>query len=332
VPLFTTYHDRVREALVNGLPDAERRTWHRGIAEALESSERADPEVLSHHYLEAGELGRAGKYALEAAKRAGDILAFEKAAMLYRIALDHGVQHGERVALLTQLGEALINAGRNADAARAFLEAAEIADESAARRLRSRAGQHLMLAGHIDEGRAIVDEVLRGYGVVIPSDPMEAMREAWELGRDLKRRGLTFLERREEEVPRTELERIDVIGAALLGLSLVEPGAASLLKIRQLLDVLELGEPTRIVRGLGMYCLQSGASSRRAEQRIQILAHLTERPARLNRRRGSSWRAACFSSGRDECARRRITSSSPMSSGANVVSASRASRQRRGCG
>jgi eukaryotic-like serine/threonine-protein kinase len=282
VPLFTTYHDRVREALVNGLPDAERRTWHRGIASALEGSERADPEALSHHYLEAGELGRAGKYALEAAKRAGDILAFEKAAMLYRIALEHGAEHGERAALLVQLAEALINAGRNADAARAFLEAAEIADESAARRLRSRAGQHLMLAGHIDEGRAIVDEVLRGYGVVIPEDPLEGLREGWALSQEIERRGLEFQERREEEVPRAELERIDTFAAATLGLSMIELGPAIIwLRNRLVLVALELGEPRRIVRALGMYCLHAALprSWKQAERSIEVLAHAAKKLA-----------------------------------------------------
>ena len=54
-----TYHDRIREAVVAGLSDADLKSHHRRLAIALETSGQTDPDWLALHWKEAGEFERA---------------------------------------------------------------------------------------------------------------------------------------------------------------------------------------------------------------------------------------------------------------------------------
>ncbi|HEX3344323.1 MAG TPA: AAA family ATPase, partial [Polyangiaceae bacterium] len=119
------YHDRVREAVLARLDGEARRVWHGKLAAALEGTEDADPAALALHWQGAGEMAKAARFTLAAAREAAASLAFERAAMLARTALgllpgDHpDVLHAEILA-----GDALANAGRGPDAASHYLSAA----------------------------------------------------------------------------------------------------------------------------------------------------------------------------------------------------------------
>ena len=57
-----TYHDRIRETVVNHLGAERRRELNRRLARELEQAGGADPETLGVHFEGAGELAKAGHY------------------------------------------------------------------------------------------------------------------------------------------------------------------------------------------------------------------------------------------------------------------------------
>src|SRR5262249_9005866 len=121
-----TYHDRIRETVVNRLKPEVTREHHRRLALAIEASGAADPEVLGVHFLGSEQPERAAEYLARAADQAAEALAFERAAGLYRRALDLGPDTASPATshrLQVRLGDALSNAGRGAEAARAYLTA-----------------------------------------------------------------------------------------------------------------------------------------------------------------------------------------------------------------
>ena len=83
------YHDRVRESVLDAMPEDKRVAWHRQIAFALESSNvgRDRPELLLRHLEAAGESVRTAELAVVAAQRAAIAGAFDRAASLYTLAL-----------------------------------------------------------------------------------------------------------------------------------------------------------------------------------------------------------------------------------------------------
>ena len=83
------------------------------------------------------------------------------------------------------------------DAARAYLDAARARPDDALE-LKRRAAEQLLLSGHIDDGKALLGEVLRAVGLSLPRSPRAALVSlVWERAR-LKLRGLGFRERKDE--------------------------------------------------------------------------------------------------------------------------------------
>jgi len=121
-----TYHDRVREVVVEALDDEALRDWHLSLARAFDEVGNADPEVLMEHWEGAGDAARAGAYAIAAAEQGEQAYAFDRAARLYERAIQL-LQVGGEVErkLRVRHGDALVNAGRGADAADVFLHAVD---------------------------------------------------------------------------------------------------------------------------------------------------------------------------------------------------------------
>ena len=125
-----TYHDRIRETVVNLLDADRRRELNQRLAAELEEAGGADPETLGVHFEGAGELAKAGHYYALAADEASEALAFDRAVNLYRRALELGPGDPAAVRRIrSRLGDALANVGRGIEAARAYQEAAVDADQ-----------------------------------------------------------------------------------------------------------------------------------------------------------------------------------------------------------
>ena len=262
-----TYHDRIRETLVGRLTPSDFQKHHRRLALVLEASRRSDPEVLAVHFQEAGEPGRAGTYYALAAAQASEALAFDRAAKLYRLALELQAPRGvEGCQLRARLADALANAGRGAEAAREYLRAADSAGEADARELQRRAALQLLSSGHVDDGLVTLRAVLGPVGMTIPDTPGRALwLLAWQWLR-LRWRGLGFRRRDAHQVDAGELRRLEICRTAAVGLSMVDPLRGAYFQARYLLLALRAGEPQHLVQALaieGAHASVGGCFSRR---------------------------------------------------------------------
>ena len=251
-----TWHDRIREAVVRGVDDERSRGVHALLARALRGSPDVEIDEVAWHFTVAGLVEEAAQATLEAAKKAVGQLAFERAAVLYRRALELMPAGDRRRREVTvALGDALSDAGRGHSAAQAY----ELAlSQQAALEVRSddrlelqrRAAEQLLRSGHIDEGLAASREVLRQVGLKLARTPRTALFFlAWRR-LVLKLRGLGYRERAASELPVEVLRRIDVCWSISMGLAMVDTIRGAAFQSKQLILALEAGEPYRVARAL----------------------------------------------------------------------------------
>jgi hypothetical protein len=253
------------------------RVHHLRLAYTLKRLPNQDDEALARHFHGAGELSTAAEHYARAAHAAAEALAFEHATMLYRRALELKTWNdAERQALHTSLGDALGNAGRGAEAAKEYLLAADGADTVVGLELQRRAAMQLLTSGHVDEGVARLVPVLRAFGTRLSGAPWRALVSLLFRRAQLRVRGLSFVERREDTVAPDQLRRIDVGWSAVVGLSVIDPIRGADFQTRNLLLALRTGEPFRIARALAVesgHLASSGALAR--------AAHVLEEAERL---------------------------------------------------
>lgn len=279
-----TYHDRIRSAVVQSLPDGLGKELHLALARALEADPAPDAQALARHYEEAGLLVQAATYVLQAASQAEAALAFDQAALLYRKALALKPATGLEAGLMwRRLGDALANSGRSVDAAEAYLCATAGAPVAEANRLRRRAAEEFLRGGSMGRGLAVLEEVLAQVGTRLPRTRLGALWSVLRHRLRLKLRGLDYQERPEAEIPPLQLERVDTHWAAAMGLGPVDVLRAADFQTRQLLLTLECGEPFRVVRALAHETIVVAAEGNRS---IAATRELQERMNRLAERIG----------------------------------------------
>ncbi|MEM7350527.1 MAG: protein kinase [Acidobacteriota bacterium] len=253
------YHDRIREAVIGVLDRASRRRHHGALGLALEATGHADPETLAFHFHEAGDRERQAHFVTVAADQATEALAFDRAARLYRSALElEQYSRLTRRELLVKLGDALTNAGRGAEAARAYLEAAPGARTAEALELRRRAAEQQLISGHIDEGLSTLRQVLASIDMKMPTGRAAVLASLLLQRLKLKFRGLSYRERDSSQLSPDQLIRIDTCRSVAIGLSNVYPIRGMDFATRHLLLALAAGEPFRVARALA---LEAGFSS-----------------------------------------------------------------------
>ncbi len=316
-----TYHDRIREVLVDRLRPDRVRDLHTRMAASLVARQSDDCDALFEHYRGAGDDERASMQAGLAAEKAGAALAFDRSASFYQHALDLSPSAAAASAWREGLAAALANAGRPAEAADAYLRAAEGAARPQHIELQRRAAEQFLIGGHIDRGLDLSRHVLENVGLTLASSPRAAaVRLVWRRAR-LRLRGTAFVPR-VDEIDGETLLRLDTCWATATGLALVDVISASDFVARHLHLALDAGEPSRIARGLA---LESSARSadwvyRRSAPalaaRAKVMAEDVGTPhARaierlcdsLTATASGQWRRALVSSGqaiatlRDEC-------------------------------
>ena len=285
------HHDRIGETLRTTLPDAERRQIHRRLAQTIEARGFDDPEALYHDYLGAGESARAASHAEAAARKAASTLAFDRAALYFRRALDLAQAEADLLELKVALAEALANAGRPAEAAAEFLEAAKSAAAREhfawspyiprrALELQQRAGAQLLMGGHVKEGLAVFENVLQAAGFKLPKGPKRALlsmlvRRAW-----IWTRGHDFTERDAATISEAELHRIDICWSVAAGLGVVDLIRGAEFQSRHVLLALRAGEIYRVARAMAFETVQTATRGGPAIVRARQLADQTEELAR----------------------------------------------------
>jgi tRNA A-37 threonylcarbamoyl transferase component Bud32 len=261
------YHDRIRETLAAGVSPDERRELHRSVAHTLVSRGADDPEALYEHYREAGNHEDASVQAALAAKKADAALAFDRAAAYYRAALELAPRAKAQVDWKQLMAAALANAGRPAEAADAYLDAAGEVQHTRGVELQRMAAEQLLIGGHIDRGLEVIRAVLGAVNLRFPRTPREALVSlAWRRLR-LRWRGQAFVERTVDSVSPEELLRVDTCWSVTTGMAMVDNLPAFDFQSRHLLLALDTGEPYRIARALAAeaFFLASAGGPRRVQ-------------------------------------------------------------------
>ena len=275
--LVECYHDRIRETVAAALGEPEAARIHRRLAYALQQNYRCDPEIVAHHFEAAGDIEHAAHYALQAADLAAAALAFDRAVALFRraLALYARVPRPDSVlvgavdepVVRLKLAAALVNAGRGAEAAHLYLEAAAAAEGARALELRRAAAEQLLRSGHVDDGLVVLREVLAAVGMSLPRSATRSIPSLlWQRLR-LRLRGLA-----PAQSPRTDVfTRLDVARGAMLGLALFDPVRSATFSTQHVRLALQSGDPHRISFALA---LEAGymASARDPRRATQLLA------------------------------------------------------------
>ena len=248
-----TYHDRVRAALLASISERTRRNLHAALARALASRAGTDPQVLVAHLEHAGDAAGAAFHAERGARAAAENLAFELAASLWATALRLGAPPPERRRELERArADALANAGRGAEAASAYLAAADGLEPTERLECRRRAAEHLLGSGHIAAGLEVLRDVLAEFDETIPATSRGALvRLVWQ--RVLIRfGGLRWRERDVGAIPPRELVRLDAFKAVAVCLGPIDLVRGAESQARLLRAALRTGERRQASRALAL--------------------------------------------------------------------------------
>jgi serine/threonine protein kinase len=277
------YHDRVRETVAAALSDDERRMYCRELAAALHETGEAEPEAVAGYLVGAGEPERAAKLYELAAGTAEDSLGFERAATLYRRALELRPREGKSAAALrAKIGAALANAGRGAEAADAYLEATGTASEQHALDYRMLAAEQLLRSGHMDEGLAILRQVLAAVGLKLPASQRRALLGLFGWRLRIRMRG-PGIEEGESPAAPEDLMRVRVCWSAASSLAMSDPVRGAYFQARHLLYALDAGDPSHASRALAIEACYLSLRGPPAEKvAMAIAARAREIAARID--------------------------------------------------
>lgn len=236
------WHDRLGEAVRNTTePDAHTHA-HAKLADAWLARREPDVNEVARHLMSAKRSEEAVPWLWRAADESEKQLAFDRAARHYKT-LGELTPHDHSIP--SRLGEALDRAGRAADAADVWQDAAERSDDVAqTQRLRLLAGTRHLYSGHLAKGRATLAALLAEEGLRIPRYPL--------LSSLARRAGLAVRGFKPSRTQSADSARARVLLGATKGLVMVEPVVADALAVRAVSESLRLSDPGIRMQALGL--------------------------------------------------------------------------------
>jgi serine/threonine protein kinase/predicted ATPase/tetratricopeptide (TPR) repeat protein len=278
------YHDRIRHVTLARISGDRRARIARSLALALSRELRADAADKARLWDEAGDTAEA----IAAYELSGDQalrgLAFVHAEQDYGRALSlfGDAARDERFKrLAVARGHALVGAGRSAEAARMFQEAAELAEGEEKVRLRIWTAQHLILSAQVEPGIGAATKLLSELGLSLPSSDKAAVtRIAYERAR-VKLRGIRLGQRRADANERLRLDALHGLAAPVRD-CIYLPGSA--LMAQYLRRALAAGDPVHSARALAYESLWRSVNSIEHDssalfEQSRSLADATHEPA-----------------------------------------------------
>ncbi len=277
-PTVSPFNEPIQQAASRVLDGDLLRHSHLMLAQALLADHSDDSERIARHMHAAGRFDEALEHASAAAYAASKALAFDHAAELYRFAI--ACKSPPRWSLQKNCAEALVQAGRGAEAAPLFLAAADAASGNTAARLRREAAEQYLNHGYLERGLEILYPLLREANIALPDRPRELNAQLVSHTDQLVRRGLRFSEQSEFQIPSRDRDRIDLCWAAGKGLLLNDPLRSGVFLAQCTYMSLEAGEPRRVARTLALFGMAH--ASRNHDGGLAMLAAAAELGLRIH--------------------------------------------------
>lgn len=193
--LLDTYHDTIREAVIEQLSQDDLRATHRALAVQIEQESGNDPTALyeslqtcsrldrdeitaarsgdlAYHYEAAGNSTRALTYAVLAAESARRQFAFDVASEFYSMAQRHldSASNRLRYRVAAGHGESLIQSGRFAEALTILQGTAKLTDDRIEKAtVDMLRGNAIYRLGNLNESVRVYDDVLEYLGEPVPA-------------------------------------------------------------------------------------------------------------------------------------------------------------------
>ena len=163
-------HDKLRETLLDRVPEGERQDLHLCAALDLETQDAGRVFDLAYHFDAAGESQRALPYALAAAEQARIQHSLEIAEEQYRIA-ERGApgEQAVRYRIAEGLGDVLMLRGRYDEAARQTEAARELAEGDVAKaQIEGKLGELAFKRGDMKTAMEAIERALERLGHKVP--------------------------------------------------------------------------------------------------------------------------------------------------------------------
>lgn len=172
IEVIETYHDRIRDAVIEQLGDDARIKWHLRLVEAMRAEGHMDHERIGRHLERGGRGTQAIPHYLLAAEAATRTLAFDRAAELYSRALAGGEFNvTQEVQIRTDYAEVLVRQARYDEAAGELHRARERLGPSEQRaRVYHMLGEVELSRGDVVAGAEALEQALCDLGQPVPSN------------------------------------------------------------------------------------------------------------------------------------------------------------------